>query len=297
LKRGIPVELIHIENTSYKETFKNLKVLVISYSNMKPLDPVYHTYISDWVKKGGSIIYCGEDIDPYQSVMEWWNTKGNNYKAPSAHLFEMLGLPKNPKAGKYTSGKGTVFVIREDPKYFVLKAHNDEKYFSTVLDAYKSSTKTGKVEIKNNLYLERGPYIIASVLDESASLKPLELSGLFIDLFDVNLPVLTRKIIHPGEQGYLFNIQKISNRKKGQVLCGASRVYNETNGRGYYAFIAKSPLNTNNVSRVFLPQKPSTVTINNIKNKITGENWDQKSQTYLLRFENNPEGVPVRFEW
>ena len=297
LKRGIPVELIHIENTSYKETFKNLKVLVLSYSNMKPLDPVYHTYISDWVKKGGSIIYCGEDIDPYQSVMEWWNTKGNSYKSPSAHLFEMLGLPKEPKAGKYISGKGNVFVIREDPKFFVLKAQNDEKYFSTVLDAYKTTTKTGTVEIKNNLYLERGPYIITAVLDESASSKPLELSGLFIDLFDVNLPVLTRKTVNPGEQDYLFNIQKISDKKKGQVLCGASRVYSETNGRGYYTFIAKSPLNTNNVSRVFLPQKPSSVTINSKKNQITGDNWDQKSQTYLLRFENNPEGVPVRFEW
>lgn len=82
LKRGVPVDIVHMENTPFAQTFKDLKVLVMSYSNMKPLDAKYHGYIADWVKNGGALIYCGEDIDPYQTVLEWWNTNGNQYNAP-----------------------------------------------------------------------------------------------------------------------------------------------------------------------------------------------------------------------
>ena len=67
----------------------------MSYSNMKPLDAAYHKNIAEWVGNGGQLIYSGRDDDPYQSVLEWWNKDGNAYKAPSEHLFEMMGMPRN----------------------------------------------------------------------------------------------------------------------------------------------------------------------------------------------------------
>ena len=73
---------------------------------MKPKEPRYNDFLADWVRKGGALIYCGEDIDPYQSVLEWWNSNGNQYKAPSEHLFEKLGLDRVPAAGTYPCGKG-----------------------------------------------------------------------------------------------------------------------------------------------------------------------------------------------
>ena len=79
-----------MENTPFKDTFNGLQVLVMSYSNMKPMKSEYHNYLADWVKKGGTLVYCGEDVDPYQTVLEWWNTEGNAYKAPSEHLFEAM---------------------------------------------------------------------------------------------------------------------------------------------------------------------------------------------------------------
>ncbi|MDR2774122.1 MAG: hypothetical protein LBC19_05170, partial [Tannerella sp.] len=83
LKRGIPVGIVHIENTAYPDTWKNLRILVMSYSNMKPMKPEYHSHIAQWVKEdGGVLVYCGQDIDPYQATMEWWNTGGNSYRAP-----------------------------------------------------------------------------------------------------------------------------------------------------------------------------------------------------------------------
>lgn len=293
LKRGVPVELVHMENTPFKETFDGLKVLVMSYSNMKPMKPEYHDYLADWVKKGGMLVYCGEDIDPYQSVLEWWNTEGNNYKAPSEHLFERMGMPLDAEAGTYRYGKGEVIVIREDPKHFVLKAGNDNAYLKAVASAY--SEKTGKeVELKNSLMVERGPYVMAAVMDESVSDEPLSFQGVYIDLFDENLNVVADKRIKPGEQCYLYDVKKAPGKAKAKVLCGASRVYDEKVEKRTYSFVAKSPINTTNVSRVLLPSQPKSVTIDG---KETAQEWDERSKTLLLRFENNPEGVKVCIGW
>ena len=268
----------------------------MSYSNMKPLDPKYHDYLADWVQKGGILVYCGEDMDPYQSVLEWWNTNGNTYKSPSSHLFEKLGLEQKPTEGFYAYGKGEVIIIREDPKKIVLKAGNDKKYFSTIASAYKKK-QSKELEIKNNFLIKRGPYTIAAVLDESVSQKPLELSGLYIDLFDKDLPVLTTKTILPGEQGYLYDLSKVSQNTKAKVLCGASRIYDEKWGKSTYSFVAKSPLNTTNVSRVLLPKQPQKVLINGNEQPQIGKLWDKHSKTLLLNFENNPDGVNINIEW
>lgn len=296
LKRGIPVEIVHIENTPFAETFAGLNVLVMSYSNMKPLDARFHGYIADWVKAGGALMYCGEDIDPYQTVQEWWNTGGNVYEAPSEHLFEQMGLARKPAAGTYAYGKGTVVVLREDPKHFVLKAGNDAAYFDTVAALYRA--RAGKaVETKNNFVVERGPYTIAAVLDESVSEEPLRLKGIYIDLFDKDLPVLSEKVIRPGEQGYLYKVSRVPRGTKAKVLCGASRVYDEKVADRSYSFVAKSPLHTTNVSRILLPQKPTKVSVDGQAVAVSEKDWDQASKTMRLGFENNPEGVRVQIEW
>lgn len=301
LKRGIPVSTVHIENVGYPNTWKGLKVLVMSYANMKPMKAEYHQFIADWVKNGGVLVYCGKDIDPYQTVMEWWNSNGNSYKAPSQHLFGLMKLGTDtPDTGEYAYGKGKVYVMREEPKEFVLNAKNDSNYFETIKKAFETTPNKGKLETKNSLYLERGPYIIAAVMDESISNDPMTLKGVFIDLFDPTLPVLTEKTVSPGEQAFLYNVAFIKSKSKPTVLCGASRIYNEVSKRGYYSFIAKSPLETNNVNRVLLPKKPSEVVVKNPAGEVVTNAehaWDETSGTCLLKFENDPDGILVEIKW
>jgi hypothetical protein len=287
LKRGVPVSLVHIENVSYPDTWKGLKVLVMSYSNMKPMSSEYHQYMAQWVKNGGMLVYCGQDVDPYQSTMEWWNTNGNTYKTPSAHLFEQLGLSSS-QTGEYAVGKGKVYILREEPKNFVLQSNGDEAYFTAIQKAFEAASE--KLETKNNFYLERGAYLIASVMDESVSAAPLVLKGLYIDLFDPELPVLQTKTVRAGEQAFLYDVKKITDKRKPAVLCGASRIYEEKTTKGAYSFVAKSPVETNNVTRVYLPSKPKKITVNNAAGDYT---WDAASRTCLLKFENNPDGVAV----
>ena len=289
LKRGVPVSITHLENTGYADTWKDVKVLLMTYSNMKPLDPKAHQDLADWVKQGGTIVYSGRDNDPYQNVLEWWNQNGNTYTAPSQHLFQLMGMPEKAEEGAYSYGKGKVYVVRQDPKEFVMQADGDQSILKVIEQAY------GKLDYKNHFYLERGPYVLASVVDESdISKDPLILKGNYIDLFEPNLPVLKQKVVNPDEQAFLFNIDAVKNKKKPQVLASASRQYDEQTGKRSYSFIAKSPAETNNVMRILLPKQPKDVKV--FAPTFTSE-WDKATHTLLLQFENNPEGVQVNIEW
>jgi hypothetical protein len=300
LKRGIPVKTLHLENVAYPETWKDTKVLVMSYSNMKPLNPEAHGYIANWVKNGGVLIYCSRDSDPFQTVEEWWNTGSKHYLAPSEHLFEQLGIDRAAKEGEYSCGKGTVCVLRQDPKEYVLQADNDKGFVATVKQLYEQKAKAGKLAFKNYFYLERGPFDLVSVMDENVNLEPFTVKGCLIDLFDPKLPVLNEKKVLPGEQAYLYNVGRVPDPKRPQVLAGAARVYNEVSGKKNYSFTAKSPLNTTNAMRVLLPAAPKKTTITDAKGQVLNDNqsvWDATSKTCFLSFENNPDGINVEFTW
>lgn len=300
LKRGVPVKTVHIENALYPDTWKDVKVLVMTYSNMKPLDPQAHTHIANWVKKGGVLIYSGRDDDPFQTVQEWWNTKGNSFKSPSEHLFQQLNMEANPGNGKYQVGKGTVFVIRQNPKEFVLNEGGDKPYIDVVKNAYENEAKASQLQFKNHFYLERGPYDIIAVLDENESESAYVAKGPVIDLYDPQLPVLKEKNVAPGTQAFLYNIDRVKNKKKAQVLATAARVYNEVITKSSYAFLAKSPLNTTNSMRVLLPGEPKKVTVKDHNGNTLSDvksSWDKLSNTCFLSFENSPDGINVRLEW
>lgn len=333
LKRGIPVSITHLENTSYADTWKDVKVLVLSYANMKPLDPKAHEDIARWVRQGGRLVYVGRDDDAYQSVQEWWNQGDNSFAAPSEHLFSLMMMPKRPVEGMFVYGQGRVFVIRKDPKELVLNTGGDRQYIETLQKAY------GRLTLKNSFTLQRGPYLMAAVVDECPVTKgdePLHLKGRYIDLFDPELPLLTEKVVYPGEQAFLLNLNKLSDKQRPQVLAAASRQYNErysTQEPTYdtqhhvYSFTAKSPANTDNVMCIWLPMKkqevvkgfsvPSGKTIENFRIRLTdkdGKTFEELNRKYSynginrqnilgstnlvwLHFENMPDGVNVNIEW
>ena len=288
VKQGIPLGITHLENAVYEETWRDQRVLLMTYSNMKPLDPKVHQHIADWVEQGGSLVYCGRDDDPFQTVPEWWNSNGNHYTAPSQHLFALMGMDEQAKEGHYRFGEGRVYVLRQNPKEFVFTESADSLLLQTLEAAY------GPYEQKNNFVLRRDPYLIASVMDESpASNEPLVLKGRFIDLFDASLPIINEKVVHPGEQAFLYDLDKLSDNVQVKVLASASRQYDEEVTQNSYSFVSKSPAHTDNVMRILLPQRPVKVQTS----VVSRSTWDQESQTLLLVFENNPEGVQVRIEW
>ena len=301
VKRGVPVETVHIENLSYPATLKDIKVLIMSYSNMKPPSAEAHQYLANWVKKGGVLIYCGKDDDPYQSVMEWWNTKGNHFKAPSDHLFGLLHI-QAPASGNqsFTVGKGAIYIMRTNPKEFVLQTGNDAEFINFVKQAYEKNANAGTLQFKNSLYVERGAYDIVSVMDESVSDEPYIIHGTVIDLFDPQLPVVNEKSVLPGQQALLYNLSRVKNKSQPQVLASASRIYNEKVTARKYIFVSKSPANTTNSMRILLPQQPKNIQLTDSGGQALTDvksSWDATSHTCYLSFENSPDGTTVILAW
>ena len=285
LKTGHRAGMVHMENLKHKNALKGVGVLLMTYSNMKPLDPEAHRYLADWVKRGGKLLYCGTDSDPFQTVQEWWNTGGNQYAAPADHLFEQMGIPAGASAGIYPYGKGSVCILRQDPETFVKQADGEK----TLLSALESLGET--LSPSNTLYLERGPYRIVAVMDEVKG-SSFTQEGCFIDLYHPALPVYRQKTVQPGEQALLYDVTRAGKGPK--ILAAASRAYGEKGGKNSFSYTCKGPADTWNVTRILLPAPPVSVLVN-------GENcpaaWDEGSKTCFLHFPNHPDGVQVEIGW
>ena len=294
LKRGVPVRTAHLENLVHG-ALDETKVLLMSYSNYKPLDADAHRHLAQWVKDGGTLVYSSRDEDPFQTVMEWWNQNGNRYGAPSAHLFSLMGIPEKAREGIYKYGKGTVMVARKDPKEYVLSEGADQKFVREVSALYKKAAKGRELEFKNVFCLQRGMYDLVAVMNESITEEPYRIEGTLIDLFDPELPVCTSKEIRPGEQGYFINLDRVK-KGKPQVLASGSRESDEVIASHSYTYLAKGPQRTTAVSRVWLPSRPTEVKVNG-KDVLDEAAWNAPSQTYLLKYENDPDGVRVEFAW
>jgi hypothetical protein len=123
-----------------------------------------------------------------------------------------------------------------------------------------------------------------------------------IDLFNPKLPVLKEKVITPGTQALLYNLNRVADRKQSQVLAAAARIYKAQATANSYSFVAKSPAKTLNAMRVLLPAAPlagGTVVKNSEGEtlKDVKTEWDADSGTYFMEFENSPEGISVQIKW
>ena len=178
----------------------------------------------------------------------------------------------------------------------MVKADKDKELVNKVKYLYDEKTNSESLEFKNSFFLERGPFDLVSVLEESINEEPYIVKGLLIDLFDPKLPVLTEKKVMPGEQAFLFNIGRVENSQEPQILASASRAYNEEFSKGKYSFIVKSPINTTNSMRILLPTSPNEIAIKETKENKDIEHkyeWDEMSKTCWLEFENSPDGIKV----
>lgn len=286
VKRGCPVGITHIENLGYEKAFDGVDVLLMSYSNMKPLDPAAHSYLAEWVRGGGHLVYSATDTDPFQTVREWWNTGENAFASPSDHLFSLMGIDAAVPEGVYSYGKGSLTVLRHDPKSYAL-AQSGEK---PLIDAIESLI--GPVVKSNALALDRGPYRVVAVMDESCSDEPYVLEGCLIDLYDPALPIYIRKEIAPGTQALFFDVAKAG--KAPQILAAGSRSYGERKSGRSFTYTCKGPYETFNVTRILLPSAPVEVLVNGAACHFE---WDEVSNTVFLRFLNDPDGVSVSIKW
>jgi hypothetical protein len=89
---------VQLENVTLPDYLKGFRVLLLTYHGMKPLTPDVHRPLTAWVKRGGVLVVCDDDADPYNAVREWWNSDGRHYSTPREDLFASSALePATPR--------------------------------------------------------------------------------------------------------------------------------------------------------------------------------------------------------
>lgn len=225
LKRGIPVDMVQLENVGIEDYLKDYKLLLLSYCGMKPLSQEVHAPIAAWVKKGGVLVIVDDDSDPANAVTEWWNTGEKKYATPREHLMEALGLKADVEPGLYKCKRGWVKFEKKSPVDFGKDPNGDTLFMEALRPA--AQKKRVKLDERSCLALRRGPYFIAAGLDESIEGEPWGVDGRFVNLFDPELELQTSIDFKPGSRYFLLNLDKLQNGKETKVLAAGCKVLGE----------------------------------------------------------------------
>lgn len=214
VKRGMPVQPVQLENVTLPHYLDGCKVLLMTYEGMKPLTPDVHVAIADWVRRGGTVVFVDADRDPYLDVREWWNSNGMSYATPREHLFELLGVSREPEEVTPV-GRGRLVFLRRSPT----DLSRDPKGAEFLAGRVRADAPGLSWKVSSAFVLRRGPYVIAAGLDET-DLPTRTLRGHFVDLFDPELRPLDEVELSPSSRHFLVDL----DRFKGPVIAAGGRV-------------------------------------------------------------------------
>lgn len=292
VKRGVPMEPVQIESATAKNFLKSYKVLLLTYEGQKPPTPEFHKALAAWVKAGGALVVVDNDGDPYNAVRDWWNKAPLNYTTPRHHLFEVLGIAHD-FVGSQQVGKGLVMRLNESPAAL---SHREDGS-AVVRSAVSAAAQAVHLEWteSNALVLQRGPYIVASGLDESLpNTTSAQSIGRYIDLFDADLPVLREVTFSPGKRMLLFDLNADTSNKP-HIVAAACRVRDEIAGKNSLTFRATGIAETNAVVRAIVPKAPVSVAVNG--KSLPTSDVDFSEGLLRVRFPNSIDGVTVEVKW
>jgi hypothetical protein len=286
VKRGLPVTPVQLENVTIPRYLDPFKVMLLSYDGQKPLSPEVHAPLADWVKRGGILVFCDKDADPYLNVHEWWNSNGQHYITPREHLFELLGLDNSTAPDDFHPvGKGGVLWLRERPADLSASVQGAAKVVAaTQLAAKKAGLKWRET---NFLLLRRGPYVIAAGLDESIDAPPRELHGNFVNLFDPELRVQHDIRIEPASRFFLIDLNAVENAEP-KLLASACKALPKGHGDKNFSWEVDGAEGTSSILLFRTSKAPGTVTVNG--QPLQDHRYSEADKLLWVRFPNEATG-------
>ena len=290
LKAGIPVEPVQLENVVQEGCLAPYRVLLLTYEHQKPLKAACHEALARWVREGGCLVYFGDGTDPYHGVREWWNEDGATEAKAYDDLIERLGVGEEVWTSAQAVEAGYARFVAQRPSKLQTTAEGAEEVRGQVGEMLRLLGEEMKTQ--SHLLVQRGPYVVASVLDETAGGPDLELEGTFVDLFEPELPIVKERRPAAGENLLLYDLGYLRDRAMGPKVVGASaRIRDERLEDGRFSFVARGPLGTTAHMRVWLPGSPEAVETDPPIDASSA--WDESSSTLWLRLENQARDVTV----
>ena len=289
LMRGMPVTPVQLENVTIPHYLDPFHILFLTYDGMKPLSSEPHSALADWVKRGGILVVCDDDQDPFNKVREWWNSDGLHYATPRQDLFERLGLGESAANASQPSettkvGVGSVIWLHENPVQMANSADGD----ASLIPIAKQAAELANTEWseKNYLMLRRGPYIIAAGLDDSIGGAPKVLQGNFVNLFDPELKVQQQVSLTPGSRFYFLDLDRVQVSTPA-VLASACKVSKLKQRAGKLSFFVEGVTNTPAIILMKTDKPPRTITL--AHKRLADFNYFAYDQLLWIHFTNEAE--------
>ncbi len=290
VKHGIPVEPAQLEAAATPGAFDRYKLLLLTYEGQKPLKPEYHDQLAAWVNGGGLLLIVDDGSDPYNHVREWWNDGGGNGKTPLDDLLSRLEADPSAADRLQPVGQGGVWLMHAAPRDLQTGADGAVRIIDTVKTLLAS--RGVPLETRHYLRVRRGPYVAASVLDESTSDEPVSFEGTYVNLFDPMLGVTNRLVLAANERALLYDLDWIKNRgDRAKVVAAAARIRGEQYDGNTFSFTMRGPAGTTGRARILLPCEPAQVTA--WPELALDQQWDEASGTLWLAFPNIAAPVTV----
>jgi hypothetical protein len=293
VKRGLPVAPVQLENATLADAFKDYRVLLLSYHGQKPLSADVHDALVKWVKTGGSLVFVDNDADPYNSVREWWNSDGLHFKTPREDLFNRLGLDANaPLNEPKKVGRGSVLWLHENPADLAKAKDGDTRLMAVVQRAAKQAGLAWKET--NYLLLRRGPYVVASGLDESIDGAAKTVSGRFVNLFDPELRVQHEVVLAPKSRSFLLDLD-LAKKRGTRVLAAACKTLPAKAGADELILTVEGVGQTEAVVLLSAKKAPKSVTLDGAP--VTAVEHSAKDGLLWVRFPNEarPRTLTLKF--
>jgi len=284
LMRGIPVEPVQMETADLTP----YKVLLLTYEGQKPPNPTLHTTISKWVRAGGGLVVVDDDKDSFAQVREWWNSGDRKYQTPRHDLFDVLDVPRH-KVGATKVGKGVVIYANKSPAALSHSRDGADQVRQVTREAMNAVGESWRET--GALVLRRGPYVVASGLDDPTTSSPrFVIRGRFIPLFDAALPVVTDYSITPGDRALLVDVDTMPPTS---VVAAACRVRDTHVASRAMDFAIDGIDQTQAIICIKLPTEPKSVSIDG--SMLSNDSFSVQGGLLRIRVTNqvNPRRLSV----
>ncbi|MEV6286087.1 hypothetical protein [Kribbella sp. NPDC051770] len=256
-----PVQLENVIDTP--DALDDVDLLVLSYEFQKPLAPGIHYALAGWVNRGGSLLYVGNDADPYHAMRSWWTGR---YPTCADHLAEALGADRsNPTIQPV--GKGRVQFLNARPADFTEQP-------AALVAALEALTKdAGRRWTPTNwLAVQRGPYLIGAVLHGTHTIE-----GSYVDLLDPQLGIVTGRELEPGAVTWLRDL----TYDDSPVIASAGRITDWHRDATGIRFTCEAPRGVE-VLTALRTSKP-----------VEGHRYDSETGVLWVRHPGDPGGTEI----
>lgn len=289
LKRGMPLRIAQIDNVLKTPNYlQDLKYLVLSYDFMKPLSPAVNVEIANWVRNGGTLIYIGDNLDPYNQLPAWWNDFGRTSATPLDHLLRSLNLTSLPQQATVVD-KGRMISLHYNPAELTMDLTEEAKYVA-VIDALIQS-KGDYFEHTNDLTLIRGPYVVSAVMDESSGVEKSHV-GHFVDLLTPDFEYKTVITTVPGQTALLFDVDKVRNQSV-TVIGTTARIVATHQTKQALTYTLKTNRGTNSYLMLRCANDISTVKAHADDNREIDVQYTLFPESHLIRINYEGTGSQV----